>query len=122
MQSEGGIRRIYTIVVAGLECILVSSFKVGLLIELEMLIYALSAALFFYSFVYLRIQRQAKFKYVDAGPHAHCEKGGEGGGRERERDRDRERKREREREKERKKKRERVREASRIFMRLLVCL
>jgi len=68
MPSEGGIRRIYTIVVAGLECILVSSFKVGLLIELEMLIYALSAALFFYSFVYLRIQRQAKFKYGRSNP------------------------------------------------------
>ena len=54
MPAEGGIRRIYTIVVAALECIFVTFFPVGLLIELEMLIYALSAALFFYSFVYLR--------------------------------------------------------------------
>ena len=68
LQNEGGIRRIYTIVVAALECMLVSTFQVGLLIELEMLIYALSAALFFYSFVYLRFQRQAKFKYVETKP------------------------------------------------------
>ena len=54
MPKGGGIRRIYIIVVALMEVLLAMVMPVGLLIELEMLIYALSAMLFFYAFVYLR--------------------------------------------------------------------
>eukprot|EP00039_Didymoeca_costata_P011637 m.164418 g.164418 ORF g.164418 m.164418 type:complete len:549 (-) comp15235_c0_seq5:3287-4933(-) len=64
MPKHGGIRRIYTLVVAILEIVLVSFLDVSLLIELEMLIYALSAGLFFYSFVYLRLERTRKFASI----------------------------------------------------------
>ena len=52
--------------VAAIEVLLVLTMEVTVLIELEMLIYALSAALFFYAFVYLRIQRNRKFRNQSA--------------------------------------------------------
>jgi hypothetical protein len=61
MPQNGGIRKIYIIVVALLEMLCVLTLQPGLLIELEMLVYALSAILFFYSFIYLRWQRNKKF-------------------------------------------------------------
>lgn len=61
MPDGGGIRRFYIVGVATAECFLAMTLEPGILIELEMLIYALSAALFFYSFVFLRFQRTAKF-------------------------------------------------------------
>lgn len=64
---EGGIRRIYILVVAILELGLIN-VPVGLLIELEMLIYALSAGLFFYAYVYLRFQRTRMFKQGPSNP------------------------------------------------------
>ena len=68
MPKGGGIRRIYIIVVALMELLLAMVMPVGLLIELEMLIYALSAMLFFYAFVYLRYQREKRMK-VDGTSH-----------------------------------------------------
>ena len=62
MPTNGGIRKIYILLVAGLELVLVQVMEPSILIELEMLIYAMSAALFFYAFVYLRFQRIAKFQ------------------------------------------------------------
>jgi len=44
------------------------NIDVGLLIELEMLIYAMSAGLFFYSFIYLRLQRTSKFRETPIDP------------------------------------------------------
>jgi len=64
-EDEGGIRRFYILFIACIEIGMVN-INVGLLIELEMLIYALSAGLFFYSFVYLRLQRNKKFKWDPA--------------------------------------------------------
>lgn len=60
MPTGGGIRRIYIVTVAAIELLLSMTMPVGLLIELEMLIYALSAMLFFYAFVYLRFQREKR--------------------------------------------------------------
>eukprot|EP00038_Savillea_parva_P006545 m.164405 g.164405 ORF g.164405 m.164405 type:complete len:559 (-) comp12421_c0_seq1:2029-3705(-) len=60
-EEEGGIRRFYILFIALVEIGMVN-INVGLLIELEMLIYAMSAGLFFYSFIYLRLQRVRKFK------------------------------------------------------------
>lgn len=67
MPPEGGIRRIYILTVALLECAMVR-VEAPLLLQLEMLIYALSAGLFFYSFVYLRLQRSRKFKASRTDP------------------------------------------------------
>jgi hypothetical protein len=68
MPESGGVRRVYIIVVAILEAIVAMTLDVGLLIELEMLVYALSASLFFYSFLYLRWQRTSKFRRNPAPP------------------------------------------------------
>ena len=75
---EGGIRRIYILVVALLELGLIN-VPVGLLIELEMLIYALSAGLFFYAYVYLRFQRTRMFKQGPSNPENAPLMGGGGG-------------------------------------------
>jgi len=64
---EGGIRRFYVLLVAVMELALIN-IDVGLLVELEMLIYALSAGLFFYAFVYLRVQRSRMFKVGPSDP------------------------------------------------------
>lgn len=68
-EEEGGIRRFYILFIAAIEIGMVN-INVGLLIELEMLIYAMSAGLFFYSFVYLRLERGRKFKEGRADPAA----------------------------------------------------
>eukprot|EP00037_Helgoeca_nana_P017669 m.167324 g.167324 ORF g.167324 m.167324 type:complete len:545 (-) comp24095_c0_seq1:93-1727(-) len=68
-EEEGGIRRFYILFVALIEIGMVN-INVLLLIELEMLIYAMSAGLFFYSFVYLRLQRTRKFKEGKSDPSA----------------------------------------------------
>eukprot|EP00041_Stephanoeca_diplocostata_P015344 m.292556 g.292556 ORF g.292556 m.292556 type:complete len:527 (-) comp20003_c0_seq1:386-1966(-) len=67
MPPKGGIRRVYILTVALLECAMVR-IDAPLLLQLEMLIYALSAGLFFYSFVYLRLQRTRKFKASRTDP------------------------------------------------------
>eukprot|EP00040_Diaphanoeca_grandis_P016384 m.84521 g.84521 ORF g.84521 m.84521 type:complete len:572 (+) comp25761_c0_seq1:1823-3538(+) len=67
MPGEGGIRRVYILLVAVFEIALIN-IDVGLLVELEMLIYAMSAGLFFYAFVYLRVQRTRMFKMGPSDP------------------------------------------------------